>query len=168
MAINTYFKNIADAIREKTGGSAFITPGQMPGEIRSIITGSDANIQALHRDINTGWYIGTEGDFYRKSDPATWHNYRMDMYPISADHNYIIGLGAIAGARFRASRTNVDLYTNPDTASPLQGSNVYYNDSPAPYLYYYFRSYSNTYLYIYKSSTAQDNIKTFVFDMDKI
>ena len=39
MAINTYFKNIADAIREKTGGSALITPGQMPGEIRNIPTG---------------------------------------------------------------------------------------------------------------------------------
>jgi len=39
MAINTYFKNIADAIREKTGGSALITPGQMPEEIRSITTG---------------------------------------------------------------------------------------------------------------------------------
>jgi len=48
MAINTYFKNIADAIREKTGGSAFITPGQMPDEIRGITTGgSGINLSAV-------------------------------------------------------------------------------------------------------------------------
>ena len=55
MAINTYFKNIANAIREKTGGTAFITPGQMPGEIRNITTGA-APIDPYYRNFK-GYYI---------------------------------------------------------------------------------------------------------------
>lgn len=39
MAINTYFQNIATAIREKTGAPGLITPAQMPDVIRSISGG---------------------------------------------------------------------------------------------------------------------------------
>ena len=44
MGINTYFKNIADAIRTKTGGENTITPSQMPDEILSIETGTTLDL----------------------------------------------------------------------------------------------------------------------------
>jgi hypothetical protein len=66
MAINTYFKNIADAIREKTGGSAFITPGQMPGEIRSISTGSSVDLTAVN-------VIGMQVDATRNNDFSSFN-----------------------------------------------------------------------------------------------
>lgn len=169
MAINTYFKNIADAIRTKTGGSGLITPANMPDEILNIVTGSPADVKPLHTDMNIGWFVTTDGEFRRDADSSTWSNYRMDMYPIHNNHNYLIGLGSVVGGRFRVSRTGIDLYTNPDTQSPFDGSRVYYNDSPARYLYYFFNnSTGNPYLYIYKSSSAQNGIKTFLFDMDEI
>lgn len=50
MAINTLFKNIADAIRAKTGSAGTYTPAQMPGAISGINTG------AVHYDY--GAYFG--------------------------------------------------------------------------------------------------------------
>lgn len=79
MAINTYFKNIADAIREKTGGSAFITPGQMPGEIRNIPTGGASGIlecELLRKDYK-GAYVS--GSTYYPTETA---NLFTDIYKI--------------------------------------------------------------------------------------
>lgn len=39
MAINTYFQNIANAIRTKTGSAGLITPAEMPDEILNIPAG---------------------------------------------------------------------------------------------------------------------------------
>ena len=164
MAINTYFKNIANAIREKTGGTAFITPGQMPGEIRNIVTGSAAVIKPLHTDMNNGWYIASNGDFYRDDGV----NYRVDMYPIQRNHRYIVGLGTPVGARFRVSRCNHDFFTDPDITSPVQGSRVTYDDSPTAYINFSFTSDSNIpYLYIYKSSTG-GNIFSYLIDITEL
>lgn len=168
MAINTYFKNIADAIREKTGGSAFITPGQMPGKIRNIVTGSAAVIKPLHADINNGWFIATNGEFRRDPDPTTWAAYRTDMYPIQINHRYIVGLGSTAGGRFRVSRCNHNFFTDPDVTSPVQGSNVTYNDSPTAYINFSFTTDTNIpYLYIYKSSTG-GNIFSYLIDITEL
>lgn len=168
MAINTYFKNIADAIREKTGGSALITPGQMPGEVRNIVTGSAAVIKPLHADIANGWYVASSGDFYRDADPATYVNYRLDMYPIQRNHRYIVGLGTPVGGRFRVSRCNHDFFTDPDVTSPVQASNVTYNDSPTAYINFSFTSDTNIpYLYIYKSSTG-GNIFSYLIDITEL
>ena len=49
MAINTLFKNIADAIRAKTGGAGLLTPAQMP----SAIAGIPGNPFDLPDDIET-------------------------------------------------------------------------------------------------------------------
>ena len=65
MAINTYFKNIANAIREKTGGSAFITPGQMPQEILNIPAGGMEWIEPLHEHFKGGYLDGNR--FYKST-----------------------------------------------------------------------------------------------------
>lgn len=168
MAINTYFKNIADAIREKTGGSAFITPGQMPREIRNIVTGSAAVIKPLHADIAEGWYITTTGDFYRDVDSSTWVNYRLDMFPIQRNHRYIVGLGNPASGRFRVSRCNHDFFTEPNVTSPVTGSNVTYNNNPSAYINFSFTTDTDIpYLYIYKSSTGE-NVFSYLIDITEL
>lgn len=62
MGINTYFKNIADAIREKTGGSALITPGQMPQAIRDIVSGGGGLIIPIFTDMGGG-YVDAYGNW---------------------------------------------------------------------------------------------------------
>lgn len=76
MAIETYFKNIADAIREKTGGSAVITPGNMPLEILSIAGGLEP-LSPLHEHYQNG-YINM-GGYYVNYNPS----YNSSIYQLS-------------------------------------------------------------------------------------
>ena len=52
MAINTYFQNIANAIRTKTGSAGLITPAEMPDEILNIPAGGSGF------DLSNVTYIG--------------------------------------------------------------------------------------------------------------
>lgn len=58
MAISTYFQNIADAIRTKTGGVNTITPAQMPNEILNIPAGGVSWIEPLHEHFKDGYIDG--------------------------------------------------------------------------------------------------------------
>lgn len=44
-ALDTLFENIGNAIREKDGTTALITPGNMPAKIRAIRTGETVKAQ---------------------------------------------------------------------------------------------------------------------------
>ena len=54
-ALDTLFENIGNAIREKDGTTALITPGNMPAKIRAIRTGVDtSDATAAASDIAKG------------------------------------------------------------------------------------------------------------------
>lgn len=54
-ALDTLFENIGNAIREKDGTTALITPGNMPAKIRAIRTGVDtSDATAAASDITKG------------------------------------------------------------------------------------------------------------------
>ena len=54
-ALDTLFENIGNAIREKDGTTALITPGNMPAKIRAIQTGVDTtDATAAASDIAKG------------------------------------------------------------------------------------------------------------------
>ena len=54
-ALDTLFENIGNAIREKDGTTALITPGNMPAKIRAIQTGVDtSDATAAASDIAKG------------------------------------------------------------------------------------------------------------------
>lgn len=60
VVLDSTLTNIANAIRSKTGGSATMTPGQMPAEIASISGGGgDPNITSGQLIIPSGWSSGT-------------------------------------------------------------------------------------------------------------
>lgn len=148
MAINTYFKNIADAIREKTGGSAFITPGQMPGEIRSISTGGLSGATLLHKNIqnaymNSNYYYisgGGEGSL-------------IDIYQIEPKKRYIVFLGPTYSNKFKVYSFTQDPYS---FTSNRAASSSYANmDTASAYRTIEFTSASNEpYLAIYKTNNG--------------
>lgn len=62
MAINTLFKDIADAIREKAGTSGLITPAQMPQAIADISGGGGVLLGTTTPTAEQG----SDGDIYAK------------------------------------------------------------------------------------------------------
>jgi len=82
MAINTYFKNIADAIRTKTGGSGLITPANMPDEILGIKSGAEI-IEPLHI-FNEG-YVNGSGTFTIAPNIS-----RCNIYKLEENALYVI------------------------------------------------------------------------------
>lgn len=128
MAINTYFKNIANAIREKTGGSALITPGQMPNEILNIISGTKP-LEPLHTGFNEG-YI--DGVYYYPSHNDTYNSYIYDI----SNYSKLLVLckyNDMQTARFRVSAFPVDLYYNYDS-SRNDGYSYEINNTPQQYM----------------------------------
>lgn len=77
MAINTYFKNIADAIRTKTGGSGLITPAEMPQSIFNLPKGAEW-LTPLHKGVNNG-YVAGNGNFMLESI----NTYNVYVYDLS-------------------------------------------------------------------------------------
>jgi hypothetical protein len=168
MAINTYFKNIADAIREKTGGSAFITPGQMPQAIRDISGGG--LIDPLHFDLLNNTYIAT--DLYAYSENTN----PLDVYEIENGERYFLYLGSTISNRFRVSLFDTDpaSYNGLDYTSrsviirSQQAINTGdYSDNPIPFAYIMFQNTSNSkYLAVHKSNNGTLNIKTYLLKVE--
>lgn len=167
MTINTYFKNIADAIRTKTGGSGLITPAEMPQIIQDIrVSGL---IEPLHFDLLNNTYIAT--DLYAISDVCP-----LDVYEIENGERYFLYLGSVVGNRFRASLFDTDpaIYNGLDytpnsiVTRTRQGIDTsdYYNN-PIPFAYIMFQNTSNSkYLAIQKSNVGTLNIKTYLLKVE--
>lgn len=102
MAIETYFKNIADAIREKTGASAVITPGNMPDEIRSIKGGIDS-VEPYYKNFKK-YYIS--GNNYI-SDGNTANNSYI-YAPFSSATKCVLCTTSIIGNVLRVGTSNID------------------------------------------------------------
>lgn len=168
MAINTYFKNIADAIREKTGGSALVTPGQMPQAIRDMSV--SGLIDPLHFDLLNNTYISTDLYAYSQNvDP-------LDVYELENGERYFLYLGSSVGGRFRPSLFDTDpaIYNGLDYTSgsviarTRQGINTgdYYNN-PVPFTYIMFQNTSNSkYLAVQKDNVGTLNIKTYLLKVE--
>lgn len=77
MAINTYFKNIADAIRTKTEDSGLITPAEMPQTIINLPKGAKW-LTPLHTGVKNG-YVGQNGNYVLGSQ----NTYNIYVYDLS-------------------------------------------------------------------------------------
>lgn len=168
MAINTYFKNIADAIRTKTGGSGLITPAEMPQIIQDIrVSGL---IEPLHFDLLNNTYIAT--DLYANAT----NDVPLDVYEIENGKRYFLYLGDVIGNRFRVSLFDTDpaIYNGLNYTSgsvvirTRQGINTGdYSNNPIPFAYIMFQNTSNSnYLAIEKNNTGTLNIKTYLLKME--
>lgn len=145
MAINTYFKNIADTIREKTGGSALITPGQMPQAIRDIISGGGGLITPEFTDMNGG-YVDASGNWIVYGGAI-----KNDVYHVEdTSKNYLLTYNNNQPERFR-----LGCFANNVWSSNKQGVlPTIINSSGNGLILTIQVPSSHPYLCIYKGTTA--------------
>ena len=155
MAINTYFQNIANAIRTKTGSAGLITPAEMPQAILDIVSGGGITPkESLHTHVNNG-YLGGANFYY---DPN--NTYNSYIFRVEPNTRYIIAVhykNRTSSARFRISSFSAYPINFTTTVS---GVYSYSLDSISEEFYAYTQSVYNTgnnpYLMIYTGADALD------------
>lgn len=179
MAIETFFKNIADAIRTKGGTLATLTPSQMPQAIADLPSGgggsiADVAMEPLHFDVNNGYMSG--GNFFYEPNGGCY----VDVYEVQTNHRYIALIGGTIGDRFRGMYCNTD----PALATGIIGGVIFndiYNPLVKPYtVLAQYNSYSDrnnfyaslnsdgySYIAIQKNSSNNiiSGIKSYLFDV---
>ena len=130
MAINSYFQNIANAIRTKSGGSGLITPANMPQEILNIPAGGSSGF-----DFSKVTYLAFIVNALRSSDSYI-QLAELDFFD-SSNNNIIINtnnctFSAINGTPITSSSQSLDkMWTSgSNTAhnkSIIQKTNTSYN-----------------------------------------
>lgn len=177
MAIDTFFKNIADAIRAKAGTSGTLTPSQMPQAIADIPTGGGGIpiMEPLHFDVHASTYA----QYYYPNDKNAY----SDIYYLEDNHKYILfkiansnrnrgclllndpinasGTASIEGYDNFVTSTSGDAVANfIYTARTIYG----YNNSN---MFRSFAPYSGTYRYLAVCKTSQNvsGIKTYLLDV---
>lgn len=163
MAINTYFKNIADAIRTKTGGSSLITPANMPDEILNIISGGDfEEITPFSVDFKNG-YNTRNGFTYSENS-----NYRSDIFLLNSAY----GTGFFVYVGSTRNKAIINAYTqNPVNFTSNQSGYNYSNNATANKPFYggWDTIYNPPrYIMVTKTSNATDNIpcKLYIYKGD--
>lgn len=111
MAIETYFKNIADAIREKAGTSGLITPAQMPQAIADIPTGGSGGglVEPIFYGLSYGYVDGNSNAFYSDTNKLN----SMSCYNIKAGDKII--LCSPADNNVNKNRCRTGFYNRPFT-----------------------------------------------------
>lgn len=161
MAINTYFKNIADAIREKTGGSAFITPGQMPEEILNIISGGIESIEPLHKNLTNGYISGSS---FRADNNSNYNNY---IFKLTESVPYIF-INSNGTNRFRFAYFNEDIY---NATADVSGYSCFTQDSTNQYhsmIVNMTDRMKNKYFYVYQGDVTALKAQVKVFKMSDL
>lgn len=156
MSIRTYFKNIADAIKEKNPEILTVTPAEMPQAILDIPSGSSNIITPNITDMKRGYVYGATFNY----DPVD--NSLCDVYDIIKNHTYLLTFGTNYDNRFRAVAT----VENTETAtSNVSGQSIVSNDSPTGSTAIKFVAPLNGYLTVGKTNRNYQNIKTILVDV---
>ncbi len=179
---------IADAIREKAGGSDTYKPGQMAATISCLDVGTGGTL--IEKTVTApGTYTAADdgADGYSSVinaipwyevpydfDNSAGYTYNgkwmlggstvsySDMYTVKAGHKYLIGFGADTGTRFRSIFTTQD----PSTAtSEITGTWVKNATNPAAYASLIWTASEDGYLTITKDNAGKANIPSYVFDI---
>lgn len=158
MAIETYFKNIADAIREKAGTSGLITPAQMPQAIADIPSGGGTVfLEPLYTNFHIG-YINNGTYYYSPSNTTSY----MDIYKIDNNYQNIIAFpGSTVGNRWYIALFNTDITQVMNNISGFAITN-----KNAPDQTTITRFYNNNYRFvvIQKTNTGDNSINSYLIN----
>lgn len=163
MAIETFFKNIADAIRTKGGTIATLTPAQMPQAIADLPSGG-GGIKLLTPTVtdDNGGYVNNNYYYHFTGD------YLSDIYTLEVSHYYYAFLGNTVGNKFKG----VLLSTNPiGSSGNLTGISIgnQVNNPSNGVISGRINPYGDyIYLVINKCDNNVANIPTYVIDVTDI
>lgn len=174
MTIESYFEDIADAIRERGGTAAALTPAAMPQAILDIPGGGGSSlynhIEAIKTDVNGGYMSGGGPTwYYAPSEIAA----RADVYEVTEGHVYLLHLGSTVGNRFRPALFQVDpTIQNTDVNGASVGG---LSDSPSQYQIGYSASTTAWfvvpqgyhYLVVGKTNINTLGIKTYLVEFNE-
>lgn len=124
MAIDTFFKNIADAIRTKGGTVATLTPAQMPQAIADLPSGGSSNyIEPVQADFQNGF---ANGSTWLRIPGAEFY---ADLFEVESGHTYKFMLGvnnktSTTLSAIRSILTNDNTYTTTTNLSGQAAVNV--------------------------------------------
>lgn len=171
MAIETYFEDIADAIRERGGTSAALTPAQMPQAIADIPGGGGG--MTYHRELEpiktdaSGGYISGAAWYYDGTQ-----NTKVDVYELTPGLRYFVHLGDPVGNRFRTGLFAIDPTTS--TSTVFGTSWTIDNDSPRVYTIMKNNeaimiepNSTYKYLVVSKTNVGTSGIKSYVIEFNK-
>ena len=183
MAINTYFQNIANAIRTKTGSAGLITPAEMPDEILNIPAGGC--LTPLYEDLDGFWVTSDGSSLYAQDSVVN----RNDIYLIEKAGHYILFKGGSNnGNRFRAGIFNTNMGTYPlptsqtliesgglafysEDSADQNGFSIRFNDNPInnpASVRNITSAYIGKYLTITKNNTGDLNNKIYVLRLEDL
>lgn len=132
MAINTLFKNIADAIRAKTGSAGTLTPAQMPGAIANIQTGGYEAFHIWTKDASgnaqmyaqAGHYDFTKETPFTPTGEAEVIRFNGSTYTETQLGNICKLASYVDGSWYWGVYATKDVWTNSDSTRKAAGSLV--------------------------------------------
>lgn len=171
MAIETYFEDIADAIRERGGTSATLTPAAMPQAILDIPGGGGGDTyykNPVYQGLS--YCYAASGSLTRTSNKTNY----ISVYPAVVNQQFLIAKKDNLGNRFQAvffsGATYEDIIPyieNPGSGTVISGgSNIstINNSNPAGFYYKVSSVFSNG-IVVIRTSTDSTVSKPYFFDL---
>lgn len=152
--------DIADAIRAKTGGTARITPPNMPGEIADISTAPAIRIKPYVENLDSG-YVYYDAKWHYSGPGGTTLS---DVYKVKAGESYLLSLDETVGDRFRVLFSTADTSQATENVSGTQLSST---TTPGPYKAVQFVASDDGYVTVTKVTYVTD-IQTYMYQTSDI
>ena len=89
-----------------------------------------------------------------------------DIYEVEADTKYVIMIGSVAGTRFRAMFSTINI--NDTQAATVKGTTIYNLNNPSPYTSKVFSSTEAGYVTIQKDNQGVSGIPSYLFKIQLI
>ena len=130
-------------------------------------TAHDANGQQITGTLNTAALEPHIYDLkYGYIDKGVWKyenptNTYIDIYPVQANHDYYLTLGATVGTRFRSMFTTVDV---SQSRVNVTGTTILNANDPLPFDNFFYTATANGYVLVSKDNIGHSNLKTYMYD----
>ena len=128
-------------------------------EQASVETPRAAALDPYVENLNRGW-VGQANGIWTYESPTESY---VDVYTVTANHQYFLTLGADVGTRFRVMFTTEDVSNMTEDVTGIAVNTKGYND-PVSYQNLSYTPEDDGYLLVQKDNVGNSNIKTYCYD----
>lgn len=159
---------IASLIKNALNITGNISASEMPGLLNMIIGGRSYTGCTILKPIQRykgPIYLHTSNG--RTVLDSGYSDYMIDVYAVTADTWYLIGLGPVQGTRFRTAFFTTNPIANGDTVA--QGTFIYaHGNNPPLWTNTAYKPSADGYILVYYDSTGNETAGTFLLVLDDI